>query len=731
MNTLIIAEKKEVAYAIAQAYGGVQKDGVYLLNNGMRVAWLFGHILQLASPDDFEEQHVFWKLSDLPKHWPIKLIPIERHQEHLHNIVQWIKQADELIHAGDPDAEGQRLVDEVIEYAQAIDKPCKRLLINDNNAKAILRSAENMRDNCEFRGLSLSALARAVGDQRYGINLTRTYTLLARQKGYQGVMTIGRVQTPILALVVRRDEAIDGHQRSYYWRIAAEVELRENPANGQAACQFRAWYQNQDRDPLNDKRQLIDESFAEKIAQAVQGQSLRVSKVDRQEQRLAPPLPYHLLALQAEAAARYDLSPKRVLEVTQSLRDKHCAITYNRSDCRYLNDERHAEAPQLLRALSTIFPAVQEAQAELKSRAFDSDKVTAHHAIIPTDAIPEAGALDPDEQKIYELIAHGYIAQFYPPRIVEKTRVELTIAGHEFVATQSLERSPGWKILFQDNREEENEDAEEAEEESSVSLNSIVQNDSGVVSQATVIRKETQPLKRYTMSSLLHDLAATAKYVQDPHIKQLLLEKDADKADERGGIGTPATRDVIIDKLFSRGFLCTKGKNIFSTDLGRQLIAALPDFATRPDMTALWHEKQKHIEAGKLDYSVLLDEIDAAVAAEIERVKTAGLSIKLEGVRCPKCQQGVLQKRTRKSDQGVFWSCSRYPDCTYTANDQNGKPDLSVPVAQVSKQHHCPQCGQGLIRRSGKKDKKKYWWGCSAFPKCTFMAFDDHGIPKF
>ncbi|WP_027722150.1 DNA topoisomerase [Maridesulfovibrio zosterae] len=719
---LFIAEKRDVALAISTAMGGPEKPtGAAFHVNGDCITWLWGHILRLTDPEEHDERYKLWDLNSLPMKWPVTYAPESKHADHLKKIIDLAHQADELVNAGDPDPEGQRLVDEVIEFAGLLEKPTKRLLINDNNGSAILKALENMDNNSKFHGLSMSALARAVCDQRYGYNLTRCYSLLAQRKGYEGVLSVGRVQTPILGLVVARDRAHEAHEKQGYHTIKALIDMQ----NG---ISISADYTPKEGDPIDDKNRIIDAVFARKIVNEVQGKPATVLTVETAERKNTSPLPYNLLALQADAAGIWNYKPKKVLEITQRLRDQHKAITYNRSDCRYLNNDRHAEAPELLQALKPAFGDMAEhATPTLKSKAFNSKKVTAHHAIIPTMNVPDLDKLGQDERRIYELIAKLYIAQFYPPAEFMATKLELEIAGHNFKAEGRLNSSSGWRVLSdQDLRDFEN--AEKQPE-----LHKLQRSDSGTVETAESVKGFTKPPARYSMKTLLKDLTAVSKYVTDPEIKKLLLDKDSDKQDESGGIGTPATRDSHIDTLFRRSFLAEKGKHIISTNIGRSFHDALPDFAVKPDMTALWHEKQKKIEAGELDYRQLIDEVDKSVADEIDRVKTNGLNINIKSsaIQCPKCGNGFL--RSRKGPKGKFWGCSAYPECKATFPNKAGKPDLKAKPTQklkASEEYKCPDCGKGLIRRPAKR-KGLFWWSCSGFPECKFRCFDEKGKPKF
>ncbi|WP_319764064.1 DNA topoisomerase [Maridesulfovibrio sp.] len=715
---LFIAEKRDVALAISQALGGPDRPtGAAFHVNGDRITWLWGHVLRLTDPEEHDERYKLWDLNTLPMKWPVTYAPESKHVDHLKKIIELAHQADELVNAGDPDPEGQRLVDEVIEFAGLLEKPTKRLLINDNNGSAILKALEHMDNNSKYHGLSMSALARAVCDQRYGYNLTRCYSTLAQKKGYQGVLSVGRVQTPILGLVVARDRAHEGHEKQAYHTVKAQIDIPNQLVEAE--------YIPADDAPVDEKGRIADAVFGKKIANEVQGKLATVLYVQTSERKNDPPLPYNLLALQADAAGLWNYKPKKVLEITQRLRDQHKAITYNRSDCRHLNDERHAEAPELLQALTPAFGDMAEyAAPNLKSKAFNSKKVTAHHAIIPTMNVPQLDKLTQDERRIYELIVKLYIAQFYPPAEFMATKMELEIAGHKFKAEGRLNNSPGWRLLD----EQYLKDYEKSEKQPE--LHKLQQNDSGTVESAESVKSFTKPPARYTMKSLLKDLTSVAKYVTDPEIKKLFMDKDSDKQDESGGIGTPATRDSHIETLFRRGFVAEKSKKVISTELGREFHDALPEFAVKPDMTALWHEKQKQIEAGELNYLQLIEEVDDSVALEIARVKREGINIKSNAVQCPKCKTGFL--KPRKGPKGKFWGCSNYPDCNATFPNKAGKPDLKTKPAkklEASKEHKCPDCGKGLIRRPAKR-KGLFWWSCSGFPECKFRCFDERGKPK-
>jgi DNA topoisomerase-3 len=712
---LYIAEKKETAMSISVALGGPSvPDGICFDLGDEQVVWLSGHLLRLRKPEEHNEAYQQWSLDYLPMDWPISYIPQDNHREHLADIIALARSADELVNAGEPDPEGQRLVDEVIEYA-GLDKPVMRILINDNNPAAILRASLSMRSNNHYRGMSLSALARAVCDQHYGFNLTRAYTLLARKQGYVGVLSVGRVQTPILGLIVARDKAHDEYRSHSYQIIQATIEVQGKKVN--------AFYQTKAGDLLDPSQHLIDEFFANQLVSEINNAPVKIESVTIQEQKIAPPLPHSLLSLQAEAAGKYGYSPRQVLEATQRLRDVFKAVTYNRSDCRYLSADRYREATVLIEKLKASIPEAALCDSHRKSEAFNSDKVGAHHAIIPTGSVPDLAKLSEQEQRIYRLITLAYLAQFYPEEKVRVSKVLFSIAGHSFEASGKVNVDRGWRAIMDGDK-----GTDSLESIAPDNLESITHFDRGKLLSAKVISKQTLPPKHYTMKTLLLDLTRVTDYVTDPAIKRLLLEQAANTPGESGGIGTPGTRHGHIETLFSRAYIEERDGQVVSTSIGREFHDALPAFAVKPDLTALWHEKQRLIESGEMDYQALIDEVDAIIADEIARVKVQGLNLHVSTVTCPVCNQGHL--KLRQNQQKVpFWGCSRYPTCKATFSDVKGKPLLEEPKAVISPEHHCPNCDAGLIRRPAKKEGV-FWWGCSQYPTCDYRAFDRDGLPE-
>ena len=659
---LIVAEKPELGRAIADALGNGRAGRGHIRCGDDVVTWCFGHLLELTDPEDHDPADSEWRFDRLPLRWPVKHKPIADKREQLDLIRKLVAGAGIVIHAGDPDSEGQLLVETVLRHV-GNQAPVQRLLINDLNPALVRRALANLKDNNDFQGLYRSALARSAADQRYGYTLTRGYTLAARKAGSEiGVLSVGRVQTPILGLVVRRDRAHESHEKQAYF----ELEARLKGNNGK----LDAKYLPNPEVPVDERGRVIDRVELERIAQQIDGATGTVSKASTKEKRTPPPLPYDLLSLQADVSRKFGLAPDRTLAITQSLRERHKLITYNRSDCRYLSEEQHPESPAVLAAIAATAPtfnrAVAAGDTSIKSRAFDSRHVTAHHAIVPTARHGSVASLSTDEARIYQLIARAFIAQFHVPERFRATRVEVIVEGHCFAATGRVTVDPGWKRLY---RHDKVNSATSKDDELERDLEWIETGMKLRCTRSRVIDKETKPPPYYTMSSLLEDLARVSKYVKDPRIRALLIEKDSEKKGEHGGIGTPATRSAIIAQLIKRGYIDETGKRVMSTPIGRAFHDTLPARATEPDMTALWHEQQKQIERGETSIQAFLTGVGDYLREEIDRIGREGVRIaESSAPPCTACGKGRLI--TRKGPKGLFRGCSQYPDCRATADHE-------------------------------------------------------------
>jgi DNA topoisomerase-3 len=582
---LYIAEKPSLGRAIAAALPKPQKNcKTHIeLANGDVVSWCIGHILAQADPEDYNTELKKWRMESLPivpEQWQLK--PITRTRAQLTVLRKLVKQADEIIHAGDPDREGQLLVDEVIDYfklSKAKKSNIKRLLISDLNLPAVKRALSSLKPNSEFMPLSISALARSRADWLYGINLTRAYTLQGQKTGYNSVLSVGRVQTPLLGLVVRREQEIDNFVSKPFYQVQAHIALQSNETVAFTA----KWQPSDNCTPYCDEEgRVLVKGLAENVVKRINDQPATVSSVDNNEKQQAAPLPFNLSQLQISAAKQFSMNAKLVLDVCQALYERHKLITYPRSDCRYLPKEQLKQASGIVNTLAqSSLPCnkpAQEANTALVSKAWNDKKITAHHAIIPTEKSPENISLNTFEKNIYLLIVRQYLVQFYPAYIYQQTKVSLLIAGGHFTTQAKTEKQLGWKVLFPQSKKAKITD--DSNQDHIQTLPPLIADQVLHCLQGELLEKHTSPPQSFTDATLLAAMTGIARYVSDPGIKKVLKETD--------GLGTDATRAGIIDLLFKRGFLQRLGKSITATDVGIALINALPQMATLPDMTAQW-----------------------------------------------------------------------------------------------------------------------------------------------
>lgn len=573
-----------------------------------------------VSPENYNPEYKEWKIETLPlRLYPVKYQPVESAEKQVKTIIELIRRADvtEIIHAGDPDDEGQLLVDEVLEYAGNT-KPVKRVLINDNTLPAVKKALANPKNNRDFRGLYLKALARSVADAIYGLSMTRAYTIPARAKGYKGTLSVGRVQTPILGLIVNRTRANKNHKSSFYYTMTGHFQrgvdvIRANWKPGEFA-------------PLTD-RKLLDKAWANGTAASLAGKPATVEAAATDDKKTAAPLPFNLVRLQQYMNKKFKMTAQQTLDITQQLREKYKAITYNRSDCSYLSDEQFSEAPQVLDALKSVFDQPLDVDSTRKSKAFNSAKVTAHTAIIPTVNVPDVNALSSDERNVYLAIAQHYLVQFMPEKTYQEVSVAIQCGDESFYARARKTTDSGFEaFLGVENTGDEESEAEN--DDSAFDLLCKIRTGETVTTKEVVVNeKKTTPPPLFTEATLLAALVRVADFVTDPVIKKLLKDKDRDKKDEHGGIGTSATRASMLETLKKRNYITLEKGKLIPTDTGYALIDALPAIAVNPDMTALWAEKQTLIENGEMTVEQFIDELYDDLIAMIGNANSADIKV--------------------------------------------------------------------------------------------------------
>lgn len=597
-----------------------------------------------SPPENYNPEYKEWKIETLPlRLYPVKYQPVESAEKQVKTIIELIRRADvtEIIHAGDPDDEGQLLVDEVLEYAGNT-KPVKRVLINDNTLPAVKKALANPKNNRDFRGLYLKALARSVADAIYGLSMTRAYTIPAKTKGYKGVLSVGRVQTPVLGLIVNRTRANKNHKSSFYYTMTGHFQ--------RGADVIRANWKPGEFAPLTD-RKLLDKTWANGTATSLAGKPATVEAAATDDKKTAAPLPFNLVRLQQYMNKKFKMTAQKTLDITQQLREKYKAITYNRSDCSYLSDEQFSEAPQIIDALKSVFDQPMDIDTTRKSKAFNSAKVTAHTAIIPTVSVPDVNALSTDERNVYLAIAQHYLVQFMPEKAYQEVSVAIQCGDESFYARARKTTDSGFEAFLGVENAGDDE-AEVENDDSAFELLCKIRTGETVTTKEVVVNeKKTTPPPLFTEATLLAALVRVADFVTDPVIKKLLKDKDRDKKDEHGGIGTPATRASILETLKKRNYITLEKGKLIPTDTGYALIDALPDIAVNPDMTALWAEKQTLIENGEMTIEQFVDElyndlipmISNANSAEIKVSPSApsGQSQRLSSP-CPSCGKQIV-----------------------------------------------------------------------------------------
>lgn len=589
---LYIAEKPSLGRAIADALPGPHQkgDGFIRVANGDCVSWCIGHLLEQAEPENYDPAYKRWRTEDLPivpGQWQVKPKPKTRKQ--LGVLRKLVKEADQLVHAGDPDREGQLLVDQVIDHLGVKGQKkstIQRCLISDLNRPAVKRAISDLKDNSTFMPLSVSALARSRADWLYGINMTRAYTLQGQKVGYAGLLSVGRVQTPILGLVVRRDKEIESFVSKPFYEVLAHLQTNKGDRFTAKWQPSEACLAYQD-----DEGRVLNRRLAENVVTRISGKTGHVLEQKKKNKSQLQPLPYNLSALQIDAAKRYGLSAKAVLDLCQALYEKHKLITYPRSDCRYLPTEHFHQAPSVILAIESnvtdLRIATLNADIRIKSKAWNDTNVSAHHAIIPTQKKMDLARLSDREKQIYSLIARQYLYQFYPKHEYRETVVTINIEGGVFVAKANVVTAIGWKeLLISENRQDKGE---------AISVLPVLRKGQKLdCVKGELLEKQTQPPKYFTDATLLAAMTGIARFVTDQSIRKVLKDTD--------GLGTEATRAGILELLFKRGYLSRQGKQVRSTAAGRGLIESLPNTATTPDMTAQWESTLEAISLRKVSY---------------------------------------------------------------------------------------------------------------------------------
>lgn len=683
---LFIAEKPNLAKAIANGLGNGRKDDGCIRCGDDVVTWCFGHMLELAWPQDYKPEYAQWRrehLPIIPDQWKYKVRKDAAKQ--LAVIGSLLREADSVVNGGDPDREGQLLVDEVLEHF-GYRGPVARIWLPSLDDKSVRIALDNIRDNASYAPLRDAARARSLADWLVGINATRAMTIKGRESGRAEVLSLGRVQTPTLALVVARDREITNFKPADYFVLRATL--------AHTAGDFTATFvPSETQAGLDASGRLVDFTQVAAVLEQVNGVEGVVAESLRENKSKAAPLPHSLSSLQKAASSRFGMSAQEVLDTAQTLYERKLT-TYPRTDCRYLPNEQFDGAATVLAALSSVLGLEQVAEtadASLKSSAWNTQKVTAHHAIAPTGEMPPDN-LKAAERDLYLMIATTFCLQFHPPMRYEARKIVLNLADTRWEVTGRRLTDAGWTAFSKD----EEDDRQEEE-----SLPPVEQGDAVTCRTVESVKKKTSPPSRFSEGTLIEAMANVHRFVSDADAKATLRETK--------GIGTEATRAKVLETLKERGYLAIDKKSIVSTPLGREIIDLTPPALKDPITTAEWESRLEAIASGK-------ETLDAFLAEQtrlLPELLTPILGDGKPAFPCPACG-AALNRRKRKKDGSWFWGCTAYPDCTVILPDDNGKPGTARPKPALS-EHACKACGKPLIKRTGAKGE---FYGCSGYPGC-------------
>jgi len=586
---LIIAEKPSLGRTIAGALGGGRKGNGCIISDDWTVTWAFGHMYEQAMPDSYLAENVpttqkgtkVWRFEDLPiipQRWILN--PRDDAKQQLNIIAGLLKNATEVTHAGDPDREGQLLIDEIL-LEMGWNGTTQRVWLQDLTQNGIRKAFKHIRPNNDYRGLYEAAVSRSRCDWLLGMNVTRAFTLCYQKAGGGGVISVGRVQTPTLNLIVERDRQIENFVPLPYYTIKAQFDHE----NGVVATQ---WVPSED-DSDPDGR-CLKRAVAEQVCTMVQGQTGTIRNASRKKKRESAPLPFSLSTLQTIANARWGYGAQQVLDAAQKLYEEHKLTTYPRTDCGYLASGQHADAKIILKAIGEANPQlVKDTDLSRKSKAFNDSKVTAHTGIIPTAKRPDVSRLSQIERNLYGLIARHYVAQFLPDYEYQAVEVEIECCKEKFTGKGKKTLVVGWKNVLPPQKKE------------AADLPLVKKGDTAMCKSTELTDKKTKPLSRFTEGTLINAMAGIARYVENPKVKSVLRES--------AGIGTEATRASIIETLKQRNYVQLKGKIILSTEHGRHFIDSVPGRIKDPAVTAWWEQQMSEIAEENADATIFLEKM--------------------------------------------------------------------------------------------------------------------------
>ncbi|MBN1528492.1 MAG: DNA topoisomerase 3 [Thermoleophilaceae bacterium] len=663
-KTLVIAEKPSVARDLASALPGSfpqSKDKTHLVGDDFVITWAVGHLVGLAEPDAYDPKLRKWRFADLPiVPEKFKLVPIdERSAKQLKAIHKLMSdpEIERIVNACDAGREGELIFAYVFDTA-GVDKPVERLWLSSMTKRAITEAFEHLRPGEEMKPLEDAARSRSEADWLVGMNSTRAASIRLRA-AFDGAVSLGRVQTPTLTLVAKREEEIRAFKPEPYWLVEAKFE-----ATGERRYSGR----------YLGGRRLGKEEEATAVVAAVEGNPGAITKLEKKEEIEQPQLLYDLTSLQRHANTTFGFSARRTLAAAQRLYEEHKALTYPRTNSRFLTGDMVPEIkptaelvghnPQYAKAVEYVLSL----DSLPLQRVVNDKKVTDHHAIIPTRSEHDLGRMGQDELKVYDLVTKRFLAIFHPEAKFERTRVETTVAEHVFRTSGRRLVEAGWKAVYGDEV-----DAEPGEDDSGGDqlLPRLEQGESVDTLAVESIRKETQPPRRYTDASLLGAMETAGKEAEDAELREAM--KDS-------GIGTPATRASIIERLVTVGYLEREGRSLIATEKAIQVVRLLGEHQlTSPELTGSWEKRLRLIEQGEDTRPAFMKDIAAFTTETVQELdKLKGVQIERAKLGpCPVCGREITENRKGYS----CWS-REDPGCGFVIWKKKAGKNLPVSVAK-------------------------------------------------
>lgn len=695
---LVLTEKPSVAREIARVLNCKQSGNGCLMGAGYIVTWALGHLVTLADPEIYNEKYKTWNLEHLPM-LPdkVELVVIKKTAKQFNTVRSLMKRKDidELVIATDAGREGELVARWIIEKA-GFQKSIKRLWISSQTDKAIREGFANLKDGRGYENMYKSAQCRAEADWLVGLNVTRSLTCK-----YNAQLSAGRVQTPTLAMVVQRENEIQKFIPKDYWIINAMV-------NG---------FSLQWQDKLSRQVRVFNKIKADDIVSKTKGQTAEILEINREAKKELPPLAYDLTELQRDANRRYGYSAKKTLTIMQKLYETHKLVTYPRTDSRYITDDIVPTLSERLKSIAVgpytdMVRSISRSRINVTKRLVDNNKVSDHHAIIPTEQYVNLEVLSHEERNIYDLIVKRFIAVLNPPFEYQQTTLKANVNGEIFYAKGKIIKSKGWKSVYQEQSDSEDEISDEQQDQS---LPDMKKGDTLRINSVKSINKKTKPPARHTEATLLSVMEHPGKFIDNQRLREAM--------EKTSGLGTPATRADIIEKLFNSFYMERKGKEIIPTSKGVQLVNLVPPDIKSPELTAKWEQQLQLISKGKVNANVFIKEMKNYASKLVSTVVSSTEQYRHDNLtkeKCPECGKNLLDVNGKK---GRMLVCAER-ECGYRKT-----------VSQTSNAR-CPECHKKMEIR-GDADKKTFYCLCgyreklSEFKKRKNEKVDKREVSKF